>query len=206
MNDGLTTRIDGSLARRAGEVLVRAFWEHPPLLDYFPDEEEREKIGGYFFSLPLFYGIRNGEVRATSNLEGVAIWIPSDSYPLSFWKLIRSVPISDIFGFGRNGSAKMRDLGNYIDRTHAKLAPFKHWFLQAIGVDPVHQGKGFAGVLLKQMIAKMEETGLPCYLETLEKENVSLYEHFGFKVLEESNVPGTTLTNWAMLREINNRV
>ena len=38
-------------------------------------------------------------------------------------------------------------------------------------------------------------------METLDEKNVSLYEHYDFKLLEESVIPGTPLTNWAMLRE-----
>ncbi len=95
----------------------------------------------------------------------------------------------------------MRGLGQYIDTVHSRLAPFKHWFLQAIGVDPQLQGRGYASKLLRPMLARIDEEGLPCYLDTLEGQNVRLYEHFGFKVIEESNVPNTNLTNWAMLRD-----
>jgi hypothetical protein len=51
------------------------------------------------------------------------------------------------------------------------------------------------------MLARIDEAGLPCYLETLEEQNIRLYEHFGFTVAEESAIPETSLTNWAMLRE-----
>ncbi len=95
----------------------------------------------------------------------------------------------------------MRGLGQYMDAVHDRLAPFKHWFLQAIGVAPQFQGKGYSGRLLRRMLARIDEAGLPCYLETLEEQNVGLYEHFGFAVIEESAIPETNLTNWAMLRE-----
>ena len=95
----------------------------------------------------------------------------------------------------------MRRLGEHVDSVHQRLAPFKHWFLQAIGVAPQIQGEGYAGKLLRPMLARMDEEGIPCYLETLEEQNVPLYEHFGFEVIEKSNVPETSLTNWAMLRE-----
>jgi hypothetical protein len=51
------------------------------------------------------------------------------------------------------------------------------------------------------VLARVDEEGLPCYLETLEEKNVRLYEHFGFKMIEKSAIPETGLTNWAMLRE-----
>ena len=95
----------------------------------------------------------------------------------------------------------MRYTGEYIDTVHKRLAPFKHWFLQTIGVDPQFKGKGYAGKLLHAMFTRIDEEGLPCYLETLDETNVRLYEHFGFKVIEKSTIPETKLTNWAMLRE-----
>ena len=195
-------RLNRSHVKRATETLIRAFWNHPPLQYYFPDEAERERIAPYFLSLSVFTGIRYGEVHATSqDLEGIAVWLPSGNYPVTLWRLLRSVPSSQILGVGRYGGFRMRSLGQYIDVVHRRLAPFKHWFLQAIGVDPQFQGRGYANKLLRPMLVKIDEEGLPCYLETLEGQNVRLYEHFGFKVIEESNVPNTSLTNWAMLRE-----
>lgn len=97
----------------------------------------------------------------------------------------------------------MRGLGQYVDAVHGRLTPFKHWFLQAISVDPQFQGRGHASELLRPMLARIDEEGLPCYLETLEEQNVRLYEHFGFRVIDESSVPRTNLTNWAMLRKVN---
>jgi ribosomal protein S18 acetylase RimI-like enzyme len=115
--------------------------------------------------------------------------------------MIRAVPLSVLFGLGRSGAARIRHVGDFIDAAHKRLAPFEHWYLQAIGVDPLSQGKGYAGRLLRPMIARMDEERLPCYLETLVEKNVRLYEHFGFEVIEEAPIPRTNLTNWAMLRK-----
>ncbi len=186
----------------AAEVLGRAFQNYP-LFEYsFPDELEREKIAIHFFQFILSYGIRYGEIYTTSpNLEGVAVWLTSDNYPMTFWRLIRSVPLSIILGLGREGGGRMRYPGEYIDAMHRRLAPFKHWFLQEIGVDPQFRGRGYAGKLLRPMFDRIDEEALPCYLETLDEQNVPLYERFGFKVVEKSIIPETRLTNWAMLRE-----
>ena len=191
-----------SQVKRATEVLIRAFWNQAPLQYYFPDEAERERIAPYFFSMSVFTGIRYGEVHVTSEaLEGVAVWLPSSNYPVTMWTLLRSVPLSKIIGLARYGGARMRDLGQYIDAVHGRLASFEHWFLATIGVDPQFQGRGYASKLLRPMLSRIDEEGLPCYLETLEGQNVRLYEHFGFRVLEESIIPNTNLTNWAMLRD-----
>ncbi len=114
-------RLNKSNAKPAVEVLVRAFRNYPLLQYYFPSEVEREKISYYFLSFAVFTGISYGEVYATSpNLEGVAVWIPSANYPVTFWRLLRSVPPLVIFGLGTHGGSKMRRLGEYIDTVHQR--------------------------------------------------------------------------------------
>jgi len=195
-------RVDGSRAKQAVETLVRAFRNQQPFQYYFPDEAESERVAPYFMAMAVLPALRYGEVHAPSyDMEGIAIWVPSDNYPVSLWRVLRSVPLSMTLGFARYGGYRLMGLGQYIDSLHARLVPFKHMYLQSIGVDPQFQGKGHAGRLLRHMIARMDAAGLPSYLETAEKQNVPLYEHFGFRVVDESTVPGTSLTNWAMLRE-----
>lgn len=196
-------RLNKSHSKHAVEVLIRAFWNRPPLQYYFPNELERKSIAPYLFSSYILTGIRYGEVYAASpNLEGIAVWLPSENYPITPWRLLRAVPLPEILGLARNGASRMRGLGQYLDAVHSRLAPFKHWYLQAIGVDPRFQGRGYAGKLLRQTLAKIDKAGLPCYLDTLEERNVRIYENFGFTVVEESAVPKTNLTNWAMLRKV----
>ena len=196
-------QLNKSHIKPAAEILVRAFRGYPLLQYSFSDELQRERAAPYFFRYSLYFGIRYGETYATSpNLEGVAVWIPSDNFPVTFWRVVRSIPLSVILGFGREGGGRMKYPGEYMDSMHKRLAPFKHWFLQTIGVDPQFQGKGYAGKLLRPMFARIDKEGLPCYLETLDEQNIQPYEHFGFKVVEKATIPKTSLTSWAMLREV----
>jgi len=189
-------------AKPAVQVLVKAFRNYPLLKYYYPIASNREKISNYFLSFVVYSGIKYGEVYATSpNLEGIAIWIPSKNYPVTFWKMLRSVPLSTIFSFGRYGGSKMSHFSDYLDSVHQRLVPFKHWFLQTIGVAPKFQGKGFGSKLLRPMLSKIDKEYLPCYLETIDEKNVSIYERFGFKIIDKSIVPETEFINWAMLRE-----
>ncbi len=195
-------RLNKTHTKPAAAVLNRAFHNYPLLRYYYPDEPARDKIGHYFFHSMISYTIRYGEVYATSpDLEGIAAWLASDKYPMTFLRLLRSVPLSVIFGLGKEGAGKMKHTGEYIDAVHKRLVPYRHWFLQVIGVDPQYQGKGYAGKLLGPMLTRIDGEGLPCYLETMEEKNVGLYEHFGFRVIEKSSIPRTVFTNWAMLIE-----
>ena len=189
--------------KAAAEVLTRAFEDDPLFGHGFSDQSGmKRRAPSPIFECALGYCVRYGEVHATStNLEGVAVWLTSDNYPMTPWRLIRSVPPSVILGLGRGGVTRMRKVGDYVDAMHARLAPFRHWFLQIVGVDPRFQGKGYAGRLLRPMLSRIDEEGLPCYVDTLVEKNVRLYEHLGFELIDKSEIPGTGLSNWAMLRQ-----
>lgn len=194
-------KLNKSHIKPAAEVLVTAFRNYPLLQYFFPDEQDRAKVASYFFQVVLNYGIHYCEVYATSpGMEGIAIWVPSDKLPMTFWRVLRSVPLSVILGFVRNGAGRMKRSSDYMDTRHKRLAPDKHWYLQVIGVSPQFQGQGYSGKLIRPMLARIEREYIPCYLETLDERNVKIYEHFGFEMIEKSAIPKTSLTNWAMLR------
>lgn len=196
-------QLNKSHVKPAAAVLTRAFRNYPHLQYYFPNELEREKITPYFTYLDVFSGIRYGEMYATSpNLEGIAIWISSDNYPVPFWKIVWAVPLPVLLGYGRYGGFRMRHIFEHVDAIHQRLAPFKHLFLLLIGVDPKFQGKGYASKLLRPMLARLDEESLPCYLGTLKEANIPLYEHFGFKAVEKTVIPKTSIIYWSMLREV----
>jgi ribosomal protein S18 acetylase RimI-like enzyme len=92
-------------------------------------------------------------------------------------------------------------LDNYVEKKHRELVPIKHWYLYLLGVDPQHQGRGYASKLLNEMLTVTDGEGLPCFLETQGSQNVSMYQHFGFRVVDEFTVPNTQVTLVAMLRE-----
>ncbi len=187
---------------RAAEVLALAFQDYPLLRYSYPDGAQRGEMVSYYCQTVLYYGIRYGEVYATSShYEGVAAWITSDHFPMTFWRILRSVPLSVLISFGKAGASEMAHPGRHIDAMHKRYTPFRHWFLLQVGVAPEMQGKGHAGKLLRPMLARMDAEGLPCYTETMDEKNVGLYEHMGFRVMEELAIPDTELVTWGLLRD-----
>lgn len=148
------------------------------------------------------YGILYGEVYGTSqNLEGVAVWIPFEKIEMTIFRLIRAKGFSLYFRLNDEIFSRLNYIENYILSIHKNLANFPHWYLSPIGVAKEFQGKGYASDLLRYMFMRIDQENLPCYLETQNEKNICIYEHFGFIIIEESVIPGTNITHWAMLRE-----
>lgn len=195
-------RLTKSQVKPAARVLARVFQDEPVYVYFVPDASQRKNKLHYHFALRLRYAVSCGEVYATSpNLEGIAIWFPHGYTKMTPWTIIRSGGFSVGFHLGRKSASRQAFINDYLHSIHMRHAPFPHWYLSSLGVAPVFQGKGYARNLLKPMLARIDEEHLPCYLETQKETNISLYRHYGFEVVGETIIPGTQITNWAMLKK-----
>jgi ribosomal protein S18 acetylase RimI-like enzyme len=184
-------------------VLGRAFTEYELLRYYFQDETERHAVAVTFGFVALSVSLKYGEVYASSaKMEGVSAWLPPGKAPFGGWQIIRSVPLSVLFRFGRQGASRMQAYGRYVDNLHRKLVPYPHWYLQIIGVDPKYQGQGFSSRLVRPVLERIDRERMPCFLETNTGKNVAIYRRFGFEVVSEDKMPGTEVTSFAMLRKV----
>jgi len=186
----------------AAALLAKAFHDYPLSAYFFPDESGRRRKQSFMFQSLVRQGVSCGEVYATSTrLEGVAVWFRSDIKHGAFWSNL----LNGIFLFpailGLETVSRQKAYGEYATSVRKRRAPFPHWHLQLLGIDPQYQGKGYASMLLKPMFARLSEEGQPCFLETQAEKNVALYEHLGFRVVEVGAVPGGSVKSWAMLRD-----
>ncbi|MBN1176691.1 MAG: GNAT family N-acetyltransferase [Dehalococcoidales bacterium] len=196
-------RLTGAQLEQGAETLVRAFQDYPLTVYFNPDPSARKtQMTGSFKSL-LRFGVKYGEVYATSpEMEGVAMWLPSENADKTLWRQIRCGNYAALMGMLRNKPAAPRAYGEYSNAVRKRRAPVPYMYLQLLGVDPAYQGRGYSSRLLRGMFARIDGEGLPCFLETQVEKNVGIYEHFGFRVVEEGLVPGSEVKSWAMLREI----
>jgi GNAT superfamily N-acetyltransferase len=103
--------------------------------------------------------------------------------------------------FNEEFSKKNEPIAQCEYRCHKQYADFFNWYLYPIGVNPDHQGCGYAGLLLRSKLEEIDKQYMPSYLETHKEKNVSLYQHFGYETVETGIITGTDLTFWAMLRK-----
>jgi len=196
---GRLIKLEREQIRQASIVKTRAYLNDPLFCYFFPDISIRKKKAPYIFYVSLHYGVKYGEVYATSkNLEGIAIWIPPSSVNMTTWRMIKSSGL--IIPFRIPWKKPMRAF-SVIAKMHKKQANFPHWYLSSITVDPKYQGKGYASTLLRPMLARIDSEGLPCYLETQNERNISLYEHYGFELIDYIKIPDTEIYSYSMIRK-----
>lgn len=176
-----TPRID-QLAR----VLQRIFDQDPHFNGLIRQDERRSEALLRLFQLLLKEGETHGDVLVSGENEAVLIGFPPGAGKLSLGKqlafLWAYLPIS-----GWRGVAG-RMLGIQKMAWHRPREP--HYYVQVIGVDTIHQGKGQGRTLLSGVFARCDGQRWPLYLETANPLNLGFYKKLGFAVNDRYRLPG----------------
>ena len=185
----------------ASEMLVEAFFNDPKLAHVLPDELDRKEKGRHLFAFHLRYGMNYGRVCSSSpNLEGVAVWLPSDRSEVTLWRAMRSGGMALQKGLSKDAMKRLLAFADQVDTYHKKHLPGSHCYLFFIGVHPRFQGSGYGGKLIRPMLDRMDRKRMDCYLNTQNDKNIGLYEHFGFTVVEQVRLPGSGILHTGMIR------
>ena len=185
------------------DVLVDAFWDDPLSLYFIPEGENRRNLFSEYLQFRLRFAFKYGEVYSTSpDFEGIAAWFPPGMSDMTNLRLLRVGGLKLVRRLGMDTVSRMSRFGSHTAKLRKQHLPEPHWHLFPIAVDPKHQGKGFASALMRPMLERIQDEGLPCFLETLNEKLVSLYEHFGFEVIFNETFPEVELSNWGMVRSL----
>jgi ribosomal protein S18 acetylase RimI-like enzyme len=186
----------------AAEMLASAFQNDPLFKYFFPDSDERARRLPSFFTLTIRRGLSEGVVTATSDqLEAISIWFPPDRSEVSAWPSVRSGALAMAVEVGLGAASRMWRFSRNAESVRRQRAPFNHWVLQTVAVDPKLRGRGYASALLRSQLKILDRHDMPCYLDTQSARNVPFYEHLGFNVAQKFTLLGTELNSWAMLRK-----
>jgi len=188
---------------RASKVLADAFQRDPLWKKIYEREPDLEKRLRAAFEASVRYCLKYGEVYAPSeDLEGVMGFVPGKYADMNVWRMIRSGSMGAAMRTGLNATKKMAPVFKLINedrRKHMVGLTFLH--LSVIGVATELQGKGFGRKLIGAAIEKSQRENLQLYLETETEENMKMYEHFGFRLLNRITLPIVDLPMWEMVKE-----
>jgi ribosomal protein S18 acetylase RimI-like enzyme len=194
---GDVVRLSKHQTGQACEMLSRAFFNDPKMLHLIPDIAAKKELSRYLFEFELHYG----DVYTTSPaIEGVAVWLPSSKSAVTFWRAFRSGGMRLQKQLGKTVMDRLMSFSAAVDTLHKKHAPYPHYYLFFIGVDPIYQKKRVASRLITPMLSWLDMQKLPCYLNTQNEKNIGLYEHYGFQVIEQLVLPDSSIVHTAMLR------
>jgi ribosomal protein S18 acetylase RimI-like enzyme len=201
VNDaGHVRRLESNRYGAARAALARAFFDYNLMQYAAPDARRRGPGVASLYGALLSDSFRFGEVFVTSEVVGVACWLPPEKSDISLSRQVRAGMLALPLRFGLGGFRRLLAYDAIAAELHHAHAPMPHWYLSAIGVEPDHQGKGIGGALMRPILERADAAGLPCYLETHRDSNVRMYEKHGFEVCRKVGVPGHPVPVWAMLR------
>jgi ribosomal protein S18 acetylase RimI-like enzyme len=187
---------------RGTEVLVRAFQDDLLTHYFFPPCNNWEELVSKYFAFRLRFGLKYGEVYATSpEIEGLAAWFAPGQSNMTTFRLMRVGGMTFSREMGTEILGRLNTISEYTSTMRKKHVHESHWHLFPLAVDPAFQGQGFGSALIKPMLNRISSEGFPCYLETQNEQNISLYEHFGFQVIHTDVIPGIEMKHWGMVKE-----
>lgn len=201
-NKNQILKLDKINLKSALNTMEKAFINDPFYMYLIKYREKREQFLKKFFEFRLSYGLNYGEVFITSqNMEGVAVWFFEDEVYMTRKKSMKSGFLKFLLSTNPLILSELMKLEEYSESMEKKHAPFKHCKLSPIAVNPSYQKKGFGKKLMENMMVKLDELNMPCYLQTQSEYNVALYQKYGFKIVEEKRIPGTYILDYVMLRK-----
>ncbi|HET9906314.1 MAG TPA: GNAT family N-acetyltransferase [Anaerolineales bacterium] len=184
-------------------VLSTAFEEDPLVSFILPKKETRVKTVAKFFRAMGRLNIQNKLAFGVSDpLEGVAVWNFPDKPNISatLKDLIAFLPL--LFSSYPLGAQRARAIFRQLDTMHKKYASEPHFYLDNLGVLPSARGKGLSSQLIRPFLEMADSQKVVAYTDTVTPSNAPLYEHFGFQCVEETHIPSTGITVFALRRPI----
>ena len=165
---------------RSISALVAAFIADPFIRWLFPDA--KQYLTYFPQVLKYFAGaaFEHGGAYRSDDFKAVALWLPPDVEP-------DEEALTDVMEQGVQ-SELQTDAFAVLEQVGASHPTMAHWYLPAIGVEPMMQRKGYGSLLMDRGISVCDDQNVAAYLESTNPENIPLYERFGFEVVGEIQV------------------
>jgi GNAT superfamily N-acetyltransferase len=172
-------------------VFGRAFVVEPMMRWPLCGGADIEERLTHAFELFMEDPIRLGMVWEAGDAMGALIWIPANEMDAlgAANQAMRSV-------FEREDGARRFDqLWDWVESKHPE-EPLA--LLDSVAVEPAAQGRGVGSALIQALLDQARVAGHGALLETGNPRNVPLYERYGFRVVDDADVPGGGPHIWFM--------
>jgi ribosomal protein S18 acetylase RimI-like enzyme len=161
-------------------TLVTAFTADPVIRWLFPDAYRFLK---YFPQLTNYFAgtaFDHNSAYRTDDFGATALWLPPGASP-------DEEALGALIAEGVDGH-RQEEVFAAFEQAKASHPGVAHWYLHAIGVDPLRQGKGYGSALLSHGLEVCDRSHIAAYLESTKPANIPFYKRFGFEVVKTIQV------------------
>ncbi|MFI0418676.1 GNAT family N-acetyltransferase [Spongiactinospora sp. 9N601] len=164
------------VAETIGAIIATSFHEQEISAWTIPPDDDRRRVLPPLFSMAAESALVHGEVHATADMSAVAVWFPKGAEP------IPETPDRDarVEAFAGPHAERIRRMEEEMDKRHPQDP---HHYLAFLAVLPGHQGRRTGTRLLAEYHRKLDEAGIPAYLEASSTRSRRLYLRHGYQDL-----------------------
>ncbi|MDY4692014.1 MAG: N-acetyltransferase [Blautia sp.] len=195
---------------RLQKLLTVCFARDPLYHALIPDDETRKKLLPQLFSCDLTEFFHTCEIYSDSS-ELNSILVVSDeteSYNILQYCFTEAKALLTTDGCLIREDPSLKTFWNFFqgkDYLNSSWTDQLHQTQRLhviyLAVDPAHQHRGLAEILMDEVICYAQEHKLLISLETHNPDNVPLYEHFGFKTYGIVKKKPFNLKQYCMIKE-----
>lgn len=177
-------------------TLQKAFVDDPVKIHLFGGRTVPEHKAVTFFETFATVQLRHGHVYVSEGCEAASLWTPPGHWKLPVADIVRYAPrFIRVFGHRLVSNLLLLD---QVEKAHPSEP---HYYLEFVGADPAHRGKGFGASVIEPVLEVADAEGVGCYLENSKQTNLAFYSRFGFEVRETLTIRKGGPTLWLMWRD-----
>jgi len=144
----------------------------------FPDDDRRRAQLEAFWAPQLLAAMRFAWTLVTPGCEAGAVWIPPGEVELTSEQEREVVELTSEL-VGPQQATVIFDVFAALDAAHPHDPP--HFYLSLLGTHTDHRGSGLGMGLVASSLGRIDELGMPAYLESTNPANDARYARHGFE-------------------------
>ncbi len=186
---------------RLAEVAADAYKDYP-LHNWFTKGKYDPIASKLIMQISLRTMSEDAVVYADSEeINGFAVWLPFGFTGSKTLPFLANGGMSLILHSGPGIIGRLLTYETYAMNLKKEFTDNYDWYLYNLSIRKDAQGKGIASKLMRPMLQFCDDERMVVYLETNKESNVGLYQHYGFELMKEEQIPKSTVTHYAMVRD-----
>ncbi len=136
----------------------------------------------------------------SEEMNGFAVWLPFGFTGNKALPFMMSGGLKLILHSGIGIIGRLMTYDTYAMNLKKEFTDNYDWYLFNLSIKKDAQGKGLASKLMRPMLKFCDDERMVAYLETNKAANVGIYQHYGFDLMREEQIPKSPVTHYAMVR------